>query len=179
MHELHYVLQSMQTWLDRRNDEELWLEINEDFSVISSDRSDDVQVKHSETISGPASVTLRTPGVRDAILRYWARSAGGTSLRHHVTYLARSGAGREQGVVLPENEPGPLYWQTVSGRGSAGALRELLIDVFKDTPIGNWLKTSPSDEELRARLLGRIRFSLSAKDDTALERMIREQLGAM
>jgi hypothetical protein len=175
----YQLLQSLQAWLDLRNDEELWLELNEDFSVISPDRSDDVQVKHSETPSGPASVTLRTPGVRDAILRYWARSAGGTSSRYHVTYLARSGAGREQGVALPENEPGLLYWQIASGRGHTVALRELLIDVFMATPIGDWLETSPSDEELRARLLGRIRFSLSARDDVALERMIREQLGAI
>jgi tetratricopeptide (TPR) repeat protein len=175
----YQLLQSLQAWLDLRNDEELWLELNEDFSVISSDRSDDVQVKHSETISGPSSVTLRTPGVRDAILRYWARSAGGTSLRHHVTYLARSGAGREQGVALPENEPALLYWQIASGQGHTGALRDLLIDVFKATPLSDWLETSPPDEELRARLLGRIRFSLSAKDDAALERMLREQLGAM
>src|SRR5688572_25763341 len=74
----YQLLQSISYWMDLRDDEELWLECGEDLRVTSEAETHDVQVKHSEAARGPNSVSLRTAGLRDAILRFWERSDGGT-----------------------------------------------------------------------------------------------------
>ncbi len=66
----YQLLQSVQAWLDLRGNEELLLEVSEDFSIVSEERSEDVQVKHSATSAGPKPVSLRSTGVREALIRY-------------------------------------------------------------------------------------------------------------
>ena len=183
-HQAHHVLrafryqllQSVQAWLDLRGKEELLLEVSEDFSIVSPERSEDVQVKHSATSTGPARVSLRSPGVQTAIRRYWVRSNAGQDPLPRLTFLATSGAMKERGLSFPNDEPGLLYWPKVAVDGDTAPLRVALIEIFRGEPLGDWLESDPADDDLRARLLQRVRFALEATTDTQLEKLIYDQV---
>ena len=186
-HQAHHVLrafryqllQSVQAWIDLRGSEELLLEVSEDFSIVSQEGSEDVQVKHSATSAGPKPVSLRSAGVREAITRYWARSNAGHDPLPRLTFLATSGAANEQGLSFPGDAPGLVYWTKVAVEGDTAPLRAALVEVFKGEPLGDWLLGEPTDDELRARLLQRVRFALDAANDASLEKLINDQVAAL
>ena len=175
----YQLLQSVQAWLDLRENEVLRLEVSEDFSIVSQERSEDVQVKHSATKKGSTSVSLRSAGVRESVKRYWERSNAGQDPIHHLTFLATSGAAREQGLIFPNNTPGLLYWHMVANDGDTAPLRAALKEIFDGESLGEWLAGDPEDHELRARLLQRIRFALDAAGDANLETVIIDQVSAI
>lgn len=175
----YQLLQSVDAWLNLQPGQELLLEVDEDFSVASAERSEDVQVKHSATVTGPKSVSLRSAGLRTAILSYWGRSQGGQNTKPNLTFLATADAVCEAGIHFPGEVPGLRYWPTVANFGDTSPLRQALLEVFHDTPIGHWLSTNPSDDELRVRLLQRVRFALNATTDTQLEALIQERVGVI
>ncbi len=186
-HQAHHVLrafryqllQSVQAWLELRENEELLLEVSEDFTRVSLERSEDVQVKHSATPAGPKPVSLRSPGVGDAIMRFWDRSNAGQDPLPRLTFLATSGAAKEQGLSFPSNTPGLVYWPSVAVEGNTAPLRAALIDIFKGTSLAEWLKAEPTDDELRTRLLQRVKFVLDAASDASLEQIIKDQVSAL
>ena len=186
-HQAHHVLrafryqllQSVQAWLDLRGSEVLLLEVSEDFSIVSQEGSEDVQVKHSATSAGPKPVSLRSAGVREAVIRYWARSNAGHDPLPRLTFLATSGAANEQGLSFPGDAPGLVYWTKVAVEGDTAPLRAALVKVFKGEPLGDWLLGEPTDDELRARLLQRVRFALDAANDASLEKLINDQVAAL
>lgn len=186
-HQAHHVLrafryqllQSVQAWLDLRENEELLLEVSEDFTRISQEGPEDVQVKHSATPAGPRPVSLRSPGIGDAIKRYWKRSNAGQDPLPRLTFLATSGAAKEQGLSFPSDTPGLAYWPRVAVEGNTAPLRSALIGIFKGTPLADWLNADPTDDELRARLLQRVKFVLDAASDDSLEQFIKDQIAAI
>jgi len=175
----YQLLRSLDAWIGLSADEVLWLEVEEDFSVISSESALHVQVKHSVATPGPTPRSLNSADVRETINRYWMRSNQGTDERSHVAFIANSGAAREQNLSFPGNSPGLVYWTSATLDGDTSAIRVALATIFADGPIGRWIAESPSDEELRARLLRRIQWMLNASDATPLAGQIRDKLAAI
>src|SRR5213075_62281 len=99
---------------------------------------------------------LRSPGVIQAIQRYWSRSNAGQDPRPNLKFLTNAGAAREQGSHFPEERPGLVHWRSVARTDDLTSLRRLLSDIFGGAPLGTWLATNPTDAELRSRLLLRV-----------------------
>lgn len=175
----YQLLHALQGWLELRADQELLLEIDEDHAIVSETRSEQTQVKFSDAAQGARPLSLRSSGVVQAIERYWAQSNGGGDPRPHLRFLTNSGAAREQGSELPGDDAGLQYWQCAARGGELDSLRRLLSSVFSGKPLGTWLATAPSDEDVRARLLRRVEFVLNAPNDVALQSHIRERLGVL
>lgn len=175
----YQLLQTVDAWLDLQPDQQLLLEVDEDFSVASSVRSENYQIKHSMTVDGPKPVSLRSAGIRTALLRYWTQSAGGVDQKPNLTFLATAGASKEAGIHFPDDSPGLHYWTNVANSGDTAPLRAALISIFDDTEIGAWLRREPPDNELRARLLRRVRFALNAQSDEQLEAYIYERVAVI
>ena len=70
----YQLLHALQEWIDLRPDEELLLEIDEDHAVVSEQRAENTQVKFSSAAAGVKAISLRSPGVVQAIERYWDQS---------------------------------------------------------------------------------------------------------
>jgi hypothetical protein len=158
----YQLLQSLLTWLSLREGEELCIEISEDFSRASSDAITDVQVK-SSTAKDLPRYSLQTGDVKAALLRYWERSGGGLDPLPQLVFLAHGGEAKEQGLpLLPGGLSGIGYWRAAAADADVGPMRALLLAVFADTPIGAWLGSEPSDQELRDRLLRRVTWALNA-----------------
>ncbi|MEZ5850424.1 MAG: ATP-binding protein [Hyphomicrobiaceae bacterium] len=163
--------------MDLRPDQELLLEIDEDHAVVSGQRADNTQIKFSDAAQGARAVSLRSAGVVQAIARYWDQSRQGDDPRPNLRFLTNSRAAREQGTTFPDNTAGLIYWKQAASGADPSPLRPLLDELFANTALGAWLRSNPSDVDLRTRLLGRIEFVLGAPDDMALRSHIRERLG--
>ncbi|MDY6946994.1 MAG: hypothetical protein SXG53_14860 [Pseudomonadota bacterium] len=178
----YQLLQSIVAWLDLHDDEVLWIEVAEDYSVESQAGSHSVQVKHSDATDGPRPISLRTKEVRDTLLRFWDEASLPSAPPHRLTFLARSGAARERNSPLSAGTTGIECWSKVAmgeDVANSASLRSLLTDIFRDTSLGAWLTTKPSEDEFRQRLLARVQFSLNSKDDAALEAILLDRLGAL
>lgn len=174
----YQLLHALQEWIDLRTGQELLLEIDEDHAIVSPERADNTQVKFSDAAHGARSVSLRSTGVVQAIERYWDQSRQGRDPRPHLRFLTNSRAAREQGATFPNDKAGLNYWKdAASGVADPSPLRALLGDLFRNAALGEWLRSNPSDADLRSRLLSRVEFVLGAPDDMALQNHIRERLG--
>ena len=143
----YQLLQTLSAWLDLKPDETLWLEVSEDFSIAAAGGATAVQVK-----SSASPLTLRSKDVTAALRRFWERSTSAGAAGGRLVFISRGPAGREQGSSFPQNLPGLVYWRHAAVGADTEPLREFLSKVFSGEPLGDWLETDPSDEELRARL---------------------------
>lgn len=64
--------------VEGRVEQELLLEIDEDHATVSRERADNTQIKFSDAANGARAVSLRSPGVVEAIERYWHQSRHGS-----------------------------------------------------------------------------------------------------
>jgi hypothetical protein len=170
----YQLLLSLDAWLGLRSDEILLLETEEDFSVESATAAVDTQVKSSAAAGGPKQHSLRSKDVRAALSRFWTRSDQGRDPRPQLAFIAQGGVAREQGLVFPDNVPGIDYWRAAVLGADTAPIRAALASVFDGEPIGEWVNGKPSDEELRARLLSRVRWMPDALDEGPLIDLIRD-----
>lgn len=175
----YQLLHALQEWIDLQPGQELLLEIDEDHAVLSDDRADNTQVKFSDSAAGPRALSLRSPGIVQAIERYWHQSQEGKDARPYLRVLTNSTAAREQAANFPGGQPGLVYWKEAARGSDLKPLRTLLGQIFAGTPLGAWLQSNPPDNEIRSRLLSRVEFVLAAPDDVVLQAHIRERLGML
>lgn len=175
----YQLLQSLDAWIGLRPGEVLWLETDEDFSVVSAESQVDTQVKSSAAAAGATPFSLRSSGVKAALSRYWSRSNQGQDDRSYLAFIANGRAACEQGLTFPGDVPGLEYWSVVANEGDTLALRTALASVFQNEPIGQWISSNPSDDELRARLLRRVRWLLRSLDEVSLSEFIRDKLAEL
>jgi len=170
----YQLMQSLAAWLDLAPDETLWLEVSEDFSVAASEGATDIQVKSSAKPLG-----LRSKDVTDALERFWQRANTEVGHGARLVFISRGSAAREHGFSFPENMPGLLYWRAAAQGADTGPIRQFLSQLFSGKPLGNWLDTEPSDEELRSRLLRPILWTLEAADAERLTDDIEDRVAAL
>lgn len=172
----YQLLRSLDAWLGLGTNEVLLLETEEDFSVESSTGAIDAQVKSSAAAGGPKPHSLRSKDVRAALARFWVRSDLGRDPRPHLAFIAQGGTAREQGLAFPNNVTGIDYWHAAVLGSDTAPIRTALASVFNGEPIGDWVNGNPNDEELRARLLTRVRWIVDASDEGPLTDLIRDKL---
>ncbi|OHV83918.1 hypothetical protein LCM4579_15295 [Ensifer sp. LCM 4579] len=172
----YQLLQSVQALLSLREGEELLLEVSEDFTVVSKETVDDVQVKNSQAASGPPSFSLQSPEILTALNRYWEASET-DALPRRLIFISRGGAGIERNHAFPDKAPGLRYWRAAAIDADTAPLRTSLIAILGDTKLGRWLASGPTDAELRDRLLRRVQWELDAVSADELLSQLREQVG--
>ena len=175
----YQLLQSLDAWLRLQPSEILWLETEEDFSITSATTALDAQVKSSAAASGPRSHSLKSTDVRAALSRFWTRSAQGLDEKPYLAFIAKGGAAHEQGLVFPDGLPGIEYWGVAASGADTTPIRVALATLFEGEPLGDWIRGNPSDDELRVRLLRRVRWMLRALDENALSELIRDKIAEL
>lgn len=71
------------------------------------------------------------------------------------------------------------YWRAAVLGADTAPIRAALASVFNSEPIGEWINRNPSDEELRARLLTRVRWIVDALDEEPLTDLIRDKVSEL
>ncbi|EJJ31233.1 hypothetical protein [Rhizobium sp. CF142] len=172
----YQVLQSVQALVSLREGEELLLEVSEDFTVVSKEAVDDVQVKNSQAESGPTSFSFQSPDIAAALNRFWETSDAARAPRRLI-FISRGGAAVERHHLFPDNMPGLRYWRTAAIDADTLPLRTALISILGASPLGQWIESEPTDAELRERLLRRVQWELDAASADELFSYLREQIG--
>jgi predicted RNA-binding protein len=172
----YQLLLSLDAWLSLRKDETLWLEIEEDFSIVSDTNATHIQVKRSAAKLGPRPRSLQSSDVRAALSRFWVRSDQGRNTRSQLAFISNSGAARERNLTFPSDVPGLFYWGISALDADTTPIRGALAILFSGEPIGEWINSHPSDEELRTRLLRRVQWMLAALDAAPLTALIRDKI---
>jgi hypothetical protein len=175
----YQLLQSLDAWIGLRPGEVLWLETEEDFSVASAAGAVDTQVKSSAAAAGPKPHSLQSEGVRAALGRYWVRSDQGRDSQPHLAFIAKGRAARERGLTFPNGMAGIDYWAAAVLGADTSPIRTALASIFEGEPLGEWIEGNPSDEELKVRLLGRVRWMLQALDEGPLTELIRDKIAEL
>lgn len=179
MHGFRYqLLQSLGAWLNLRPGEELWLEVSEDYAVISAAGGDNaVQVKASRATGGPTRYSLQSADVRGALSRFWSRASASPGAR--LTFVANGSVAVERHWAFPGGVGGLAYWGLATRGADTAPLRAALSALFEGELLGQWLAGTPSDEEFRERLLRRVTWALDAADINELTDQLRDQVGAV
>ncbi|MGD9815185.1 MAG: hypothetical protein AB7Q23_08255 [Hyphomonadaceae bacterium] len=163
--------------MNLRPNEELWLEVSEDYAIRTAELEDAVQVKGSRAAKGATSYSLQSKDIRDALRRLWARASAFPGAR--LTFVANGGVAVERDYTFPGGAGGLSYWGD-AGRGADTApIRVALSALFKDETLGAWLASNPSDDDLRDKLLRRVTWALNASDTNELTSQLCDQVGAV
>jgi len=117
----YQLLQSLDAWMGLRPGEVLWLETEEDFSIVSDTKAIDTQVKSSSAAAGPRRISLQSEGVRSTLARFWARSNEGQDERSHVAFIAA----QERGLSFPNDKSGIDYWTAAKRAGPDPKVRKI------------------------------------------------------
>jgi len=173
------LLQSLDAWLGLQPGEVLWLETEEDFSIASATTAVDTQVKSSPAAVGPRAHSLQSKDVRAALNRYWARSDQGRDPRPQLVFIAKGRTAREQELTFPNGVAGIDYWRIAVIDADTAPIRTALASVFEGAALGEWIKGNPSDVELRAQLLMRVRWMFHALDEGPLSDLIRDKIAEL
>ena len=71
------------------------------------------------------------------------------------------------------------FWAAAVLGADTGPIRAALASIFEDEPLGKWIESNPTDEELRGRLLGRVQWMLQALDEGPLTELIRDKIAEL
>src|ERR1700730_10899196 len=121
----YQVLHSVAALMNLRRDEELLLEVSEDFTIVAPGTSTDVQVKNSQAAKGPRPFSLQSAEVASVLDRYWNASNEGM-IDRRVIFLARGGAACERDYDFPGGLPGLSYWRSAALDSDTQPLRAAL-----------------------------------------------------
>ena len=160
-------------WIRLGPNEQLYIEVAEDYLVAAEGALRGVQVKDT---AASGSVTLRSNGVVATLNSFWRLQAANPDARVQVTYLTTSAVGREQNSGFPDGVRGINHWRNCAREGTnPGALRAFLQALPLEPSMLDWLRTA-GDDALREQLLRRIRWACDAPPLAELDQILREEL---
>lgn len=169
---------SAAAWLALGVDDELYLEVAEDFTELlrESEMGDEVlkatQVKDTRD-SG--AVTLNSPDVLDAIEALHRLRVCNPNREARLVFLTTSDVGKERKNALPSGAAGLTAWEAAASGGDVEELRAALLQRTLSDELRTFVTNSPP-EQLRAELLSPVTFACGALDWRSLEEGNRRAL---
>jgi len=172
---------SAAAWLDLGIDNQLYLEVAEDYAELLRQPGaiDEVlkgtQVKDTRE-SG--AVTLNSPDVLAAIETLHRLRVANPGRETRLVFLTTSTIGRERKDALPSGEAGLTAWQAAASGGNVEELRAALLQRMLSNGLRSFVANC-SPGQLRTELLGPLTFACGAPDWRALEESNRRALVAL
>lgn len=170
--------QSAAAWIELKDNEQLYLEVAEDFARVASDANkgdavlEAVQVKDTRE-SG--AVTLNSADVKDAIRHLFALQRANPDRIVKLSFLTTSPVGSERLMPLPSGRRGILAWQEAADGGDVAEVRNAIVQRFTDDELGVFVRKA-SDDQLRSQLLERLAFLCDSADWQAVAKRNRRLL---
>jgi hypothetical protein len=158
-------------WLKLTDDEELYLEVAQDYAVAVHDALAAVQVKDVE-----ATVTIVSEGARQAIDDFVDLVTRNPGRRVTLHFLSTAGIGRERAAEhRVGSEPTLHYWTKVASVAEVAPLREILNKVSLSNAARAFI-AARSDEELLNHLIRRISWDCGSPPLDQIRRELEDQL---
>jgi hypothetical protein len=172
-----YVFQlyaSALAWLELQPDEDLYLEVAEDYATTAQDALRAVQAKDT---AGSGSATLNSEGVRDAIEALVELTRLNHDRKVFLRYLSTSAIGVERAVDdRVEGIAGLLYWRDVAaGKASIAPLKDRLLRLPLDRATLSFIKAR-TETQLLDDLVSRIEWDCGHPGIDELRTTLEETL---
>lgn len=146
-------------WLELPVSSALLVEVIEDFDTQSEDGETTVtQVTHS---SVGRVLTLVSDKSKAALTNFWSASGEGSNASVSMVLHTNMSDGKEVHYSFPNDVSGIEYWAAVQQGADAEPLRAALTIILKDSALGEWLASDPSEADLRARLINRVTWRMN------------------
>lgn len=161
-------------WIELRNQEELYLEVAEDYAVAAQDALKAVQVKDT----GPSAVTINSEGVQEALDAFVDLVERNPQTNVFVHYLSTSPIGQERAVAdRAGGKPTLEYWRSAAAAADVAPLRKVLLASGLSERVERFINAR-DDESLRNDFLKRLQWDcgqpdLRAVQDTLTARLAR------
>lgn len=169
---VYQILRSVSEWMRLGPDDTLFLEVAEDYAVLSQHALTMTQVKDD---AGSGNLTLRSEGVAKAITSVWQHRKANRERTVRMIYLTTAEVGRERGSALPEGLGGIDYWRLAAAGADVEPLRTLLNSLDLDEEILAFIHHA-SPEELRERLLSPLHWATGANSTPAVLEQLKTRL---
>lgn len=168
---VYQVYQSILSWIQLNADEILVLEGAEDFDVRCGPSVVTTQVKDVAS-----NLTLRSATVIDTLNNYWAHRERNPDYDIVLRFLATSETGQEHGSPFGSNRKGLDYWLSAeSDHVDIKPLKAFLLTQNLDPSLKAFVQRA-TDEELREKLIRRIKWDLGNKPSEAIQYTIEDKL---
>lgn len=163
-------------WMDIGENDQLFLEVAEDYAVMVKQALEAVQVKDTEK-SG--SVTLNNKNIRDAVASFVDLVGRNPGIRVDLRYFTVSDIGKERKKAdRPAGIAGLEYWRRVAMGADLTPLRKILErDKFPES-VREFCKAR-NDVELRHDLIERIHWDCGKPDFSMLRQALEDRLVVM
>jgi len=145
-------------WLDLRPEQELYLEVAQDYAVATKDALRAVQVKDTA-----ANVTINSEDIREALDAFVDLVERNPDREVHLHFLSTCSVGREQKLEYRANgEPTLNYWRRAAAGADIQPLRQVLANVDLSDRVRRFIEAR-DDTALRNEFLRRIQWDCGAQ----------------
>lgn len=168
----YQILQSVHAWLTLGPQEDLYLEIAEDFAQVAASGNASVsQVKHRTR-----NVTLGSKDVLDAIRNFWLHKKNNPGQELHLSFLTTASRGREKRRPFGSVN-GLDVWDACKREGAdLTRLRAFLsAKVVLPDDLRAFIRTA-NDNELRAQLISRVAWLTETASKAGIRQSIERLL---
>ena len=179
----YQILCSLRTWVTLPSDHLLYLEGAEDFDVIAPNDSTTTQVRHSSRMT---RVTLRSPGIRQALDNFWSHCQRNPGRNVHFHYLTTSTPSVEQGAPFGPEVSGIKLWcrlredKKFKGRAKAiDTLRAFLVEYCIESPQFKEFLNQCSRTDFETEIIQRVFWDTESPDSQAIYQEIHSHLVAL
>ena len=168
---VYQAYQSVLAWIQLKDNEILVLEGAEDFDVRCGTSVTTTQVKDVSS-----NLTLRSQAVVDSLNNYWTHCESNPDYEIILRFLTTAEAGQEQGFSFGSGQKGLEYWNSSDSVSvDIESLRIFLISLALKPELASFIQTATGDE-LREKLIRRIKWDMGSKASEALQYNIEDKL---
>ena len=180
----YQILCSLRTWVTLPSDHLLYLEGAEDFDVIAPGDTITTQVRHSRM----TRVTLRSPGIRQALDNFWSHCQRNPGRNLYFHYLTTSTPSVEQGAPFGPKVSGIMLWRrlredkTFRGRARAKAidtLRAFLVEYCVESSQFKEFLNQCCRADFETKIIQRVFWDTDSPDSQAIYQDIQSHLVAL
>ncbi|WP_155888550.1 hypothetical protein [Inquilinus limosus] len=158
-------------WLNLGGDEELYLEVAQDYATAAKGALKAVQVKDTR-----AKVTIKSSDIRQAIDDFVDLIKRNPEKEIALRFLTTSKIGTEQKVEdRAAGEPTLKYWEKAAGGADIGPLRKILERIDLNDITKQYIKAF-TDEQLRNQLLRRIFWDCGAPGFDQVKQQLEDRV---
>lgn len=159
-------------WIDLRPEEELYLEVAEDYAVTAKDALRAVQVKDT----GPSTVTINSEGIQEALNSFVDLVERNPQRNVVLHYLSTSPIGQERAVAdRTAGKPTLEYWRAAAAAADVAPLRKVLLAAGLSEKVESFINAR-NDQTLRDEFLKRMHWDCGRPDLQALQEILVAKL---
>ncbi len=169
----YQIWQTVNMWINLKNDEVLFLESAEDIDVMGPMKTETIQVKH---ILSKKTVTLRSKEILEAISNFWKHQEDNPESRIELHFLTTADRGKEKNSPFGVNK-GLDYWDSCKfSRMDINPLKSFLKkQVILPNPLLQFIKDS-EESDFREHLVKRIVWNTGNKHKEYLKDLIERNI---